>query len=169
MRAGFAFEYMSRLLARSLTVQKRLATQNTVNVPGLITSVRPATSRPREVRESFLGFLKERSELYRPRSGRPSKKRTTYKRKGSMDRLESEQHLRTESIWVGGGGRVCVCVGGGGRGANRGVMVIWVTSRTGVMLMAYLIRTDTKETIETVRINRVFILRTLELKIVYVI
>ena len=64
---------------------------------------------------------------------------------------------------------MCVCVGGGGRGANRGVMVIWVTSRTGVMLMAYLIRTDTKETIETVRINRVFILRTLELKIVYVI
>ena len=118
MQAGFAFEYMCRLLARSLTVQKRLATQNTVNVSGPITSVRLATSRPRELRESFLRFLKERSELYRPQSRRLSKNRTTYERKGSMDRLESQQHLRTESI--GGGGDVCVCGGGGGRGELNG-------------------------------------------------
>ena len=115
MQAGFAFEYMCRLLARCLTVQKRLATQNTVNVSGPITSVRLATSRPRELRESFLRFLKERSELYRPQSRRLSKNRTTYERKGSMDRLEPQQHLRTESI---GGGGTCVCVwGGGGEGS----------------------------------------------------
>ena len=78
-----------------------------------------------------------------------------------MDRLESEQHLRTESIWGRGGGAWRVCVGWGG-GANRGVMVVWV------MLMPYLIRTDTKETIETVGVNGVSILSTLELKIVYV-
>ena len=83
-----------------------------------------------------------------------------------MDRLEFQQHLRTESIW--GEGHVCVG-GGGGRGADQGVMVVRVTSRTGVMLMPYLIRTDTKETIQTVRINGVSILRRLELKIVYVI
>ena len=82
-----------------------------------------------------------------------------------MDRLESQQHLRTESIW-GGGGRGW---GGGGRGANRGDMVVCVTSRTGVMLMHYLIRTDTNETVETVRINEVSILRRLEFKIMYVI
>ena len=81
-----------------------------------------------------------------------------------MDRLESQQHLRTESIWGGG---ACVC--GGGRGANRGDMVVCVTSRTGVMLMHYLIRTDTNETVETVRINEVSILRRLEFKIMYVI
>ena len=63
-----------------------------------------------------------------------------------------------------------MCVwGGGGRGANRGVMVGCVTSRRGVMSMPYLIRTKTKETIETVRINGVSILRRLELKIMYVI
>ena len=67
-------------------------------------------------------------------------------------------------------GGTCVCVwGGGGRGANRGVMVGCVTSRRGVMSMPYLIRTKTKETIETVRINGVSILRRLELKIMYVI
>ena len=65
---------------------------------------------------------------------------------------------------------MCVCVwGGGGRGANRGVMVGCVTSRRGIMSMPYLIRTKTKETIETVRINGVSILRWLELKIMYVI
>ena len=83
-----------------------------------------------------------------------------------MDRLESQQHLRTESIWGGGGG---VGGGGGGGGANRGDMVVCVTSRTGVMLMHYLIRTDTNETVETVRINEVSILRRLEFKIMYVI
>ena len=57
----------------------------------------------------------------------------------------------------------------GGRGANRGDMVVCVTSRTGVMLMHYLIRTDTNETVETVRINEVSILRRLEFKIMYVI
>ena len=66
----------------------------------------------------------------------------------------------------GGGGRVCGC---GGRGANRGDMVVCVTSRTGVMLMHYLIRTDTIETVETVRINEVSKLRRLEFKIMYVI
>ena len=64
---------------------------------------------------------------------------------------------------------MCVCGGGGGRGANRGVMVGCVTSRRGVKSMPYLIRTKTKETIETVRINGVSILRRLELKIMYVI
>ena len=54
---------------------------------------------------------------------------------------------------------MCVWGGGGGRGANRGVMVGCVTSRRGVMSMPYLIRTKTKETIETVRINGVSILR----------
>ena len=83
-----------------------------------------------------------------------------------MDRLESQQHLRAESIW-GGGACVCVCVGE--RGANRGDMVVCVTSRTGVMLMHYLIRTDTNETVETVRINEVSILRRLEFKIMYII
>ena len=62
-----------------------------------------------------------------------------------------------------------MCVGVGGRGANRGDMVVCVTSRTGVMLMHYLIRTDTIETVETVRINEVSILRRLEFKIMYVI
>ena len=39
---------------------------------------------------------------------------------------------------------MCVCVWGGGeRGAKRGVMVVCVTSQTGVMLMPYLIRTET--------------------------
>ena len=84
-----------------------------------------------------------------------------------MDRLESQQHLRVESI--GGGGGRGVCVGVGGRGANRGDMVVCVTSRTGVMLMHYLIRTDTIETVETVRINEVSISRRLEFKIMYVI
>ena len=37
------------------------------------------------------------------------------------------------------------------------------------MLMHYLIRTDTIETVETVRINEVSILRRLEFKIMYVI
>ena len=86
-----------------------------------------------------------------------------------MDRLESQQHLRAESIWGGGGRGVCVGGGGGERGANRGDMVVCVTSRTGVMLMHYLIRTDTNETVETVRINEVSILRRLEFKIMYVI
>ena len=124
MRAGFGFEYMCRLLARSLTLKKRLAIKNTVNVPGLITSARLATSRPRELKrteKAFYGFLKERSELYSPRSDRPSKNRTTYERKGSTDRLESEQHLRTESIW--GGGDMCVCVGGGGGGGGEGELI----------------------------------------------
>ena len=77
----------------------------------------------------------------------------------------SQQHLRTESIW--GGGRVCV--GGGERGANRGDMVVCVTSRKGVILMHYLIPTDTNETVETVRINEVSILRRLEFKRMHVI
>ena len=51
MRVGFAFEYMRRLLARSLTVQNRLATKNTVNEQGFTTSARLATSRPRELTE----------------------------------------------------------------------------------------------------------------------
>ena len=51
MRAEFPFEYMLRLLARSLTVKKRLAIKTTVNVPGLISSPRLATSRPRELTE----------------------------------------------------------------------------------------------------------------------
>ena len=55
MRAGFAFEYMCRLLARSITAQKKLATKNTVNVQGLITSARPAEKASRE---SFLGVSK---------------------------------------------------------------------------------------------------------------
>ena len=71
------------------------------------------------------------------------------------------------SPFGGGGGRVGVY--GGERGANRGDMVVCVTSRTGVMLMHYLIRTDTNETVETVRINEVSILRRLEFKIMYVI
>ena len=62
-----------------------------------------------------------------------------------------------------------MCVWGGGRGANRGVMVGCVTRRRGVMSMPYLTRTKTKEIIETVRINGVSILRRLELKIMYVI
>ena len=74
-----------------------------------------------------------------------------------MDRLESQQHLRTESIWWGGGS---VCVWGGGE-LPGSLMVVCVTSRTGVVSMPYMIRTDTKETIETVSINGVSILRRL--------